>query len=77
MAKRAVNYDQFTSERHFKAHRYDGVQLLSPETKVLTPDDFNKIYYDLLNGNERIRYRILKTEREFLCWEKTSEIIRV
>jgi len=62
MAKRAVSFEQFISERHFKALRYDGVELLSPETKILTPDEFDKIYYDLLSDNERIHYRILKTE---------------
>ena len=61
MAKRAVSYNEFDSERYFTANRYDGVELFEPEEKILTPEEFSKCFYDLLYGKERMSYRRITT----------------
>lgn len=61
MAKRAIPFDEFMTERYFYAERYDGVELLEPEVKRLTPKEFDEYWY---NSRGSFSYRRLTTKIE-------------
>jgi hypothetical protein len=61
MSKRAISYDDFCSERRFRANRYDGVELYEPERKTLTPKEFENYFYDSIYSGKRISYRRILT----------------
>ena len=62
MAKKALPYDEFMSQRICTATRYDGVTLLEPEQKDMTAKEFDKEFYDYLYGNKPFSYRRRLTE---------------
>jgi hypothetical protein len=61
MAKRAITYDEFIAERSFSAKRYDGVNLLKPEEKFMTPKEFDKSFYDYLYSGKPFSYTSIRT----------------
>jgi len=61
MAKRAVDYNTFCSERYFSATRYDGVNLIKPEEKIMTPKEFSDCFYKLLYGGQQLSYTRITT----------------
>lgn len=61
MAKRAKTFKEFNDERYFYGIRFDGVELLSPEIKVLKPKEFDEYWY---NNTGSFRYRRLTTRLE-------------
>ena len=62
MAKRAMTYDEFKNERYFSANKYDGVEILGSERKVLSGKEFSDKFYDLMDSNQGVRYRRLFTK---------------
>jgi hypothetical protein len=70
MRDRAKKYNDFIKERYFSAKRYDGVELIEPEEKTLTAEEFDEIFYKLLYSGNKLSYRRLttrlKTEEEII-----------
>jgi hypothetical protein len=62
MAKRAKPYDEFCAQRYFEATKFDGIELLEPEKKILTPDEFEECFNDHLYSGEKVVYRRLITK---------------
>ena len=82
MRKRAEPYEQFISERTLIAKRYDGVELISPERKQLSADEFDD-YWRNLPRNVQMRYRVIKTtidmanEKDFISQLESGKSIQL
>lgn len=75
----AKNFEDFNNERYFYAERFDGVDLLEPEQKTLTPEEFSNCFYDLLYSGKPFSYsRIttrLNTEKDIITALDNNETI--
>lgn len=77
MANRAKTFEEFNNERCFYASRYDGVELLDPEEKTLTADEFHQYWLD--NYGKAYSYRRLTTrlnsEKEIITALENKEAV--
>jgi len=62
MYNRSQKYDDFINERYFYGIRYDGVELFEPEHKILSGEEFDKIFYDMLYDGKKFSYMRLTTD---------------
>ena len=60
MQKRAMDYEEFVSEFDMKIKRHDEVDLISPERKTMTFNEFVE-YTNKLPIERQLRYRITST----------------
>ena len=61
MQKRARSYTDFIAENQIKVNRCDGIELLDPEMKIMTYDEFDS-YRRNLPIDSKLRYRIIYTK---------------
>ena len=61
MQKRARSYMDFIAENQIKVNRCEGIELLDPEMKTMTYDEFDN-YRRNLPIDSKLRYRILYTK---------------
>lgn len=70
MSKRAKTYEEICKERNFTASRFDGVNLYKPEEKFLTPQEFDKVFYEYLYSDKGFSYSrrttLLNNEEEIV-----------
>lgn len=59
MLKRAKPYADFITENRFLAKHLTGVQLLSPEERMMTAAEFEKEFYTLLRAEGGLSYHYL------------------
>lgn len=56
MLKRAVDYKTFVADRCVTARYCKSIELIEPEHKELTLEEFDKVYFDLLYSGKTFRY---------------------
>ena len=59
MLKRAISYEEFIKDFYFRVEQLTGIQLYKPEEKLMTVDEFDKVFYDLLYSGKGMTYRRL------------------
>lgn len=64
MLERAKTFSELTKNRTLRAIQFDGVEMLEPEEKTFTPDEFEEVFYKLVYSSERLRYKRLTTSLE-------------
>ena len=57
MFKRAISYEEFIKSFCFRVEHLTGIQLYEPEEKLMTVDEFDKVFYDLLYSGKGMSYR--------------------
>jgi hypothetical protein len=79
MSKRAKTYEEICKERNFTASRFDGVNLYKPEEKFLSPQEFDKVFYEYLYSDKGFSYSrrttLLNNEEEILKKLKNNQHI--
>ena len=70
MLKRAESYDNFIKNHYFTASYCSGIQLVKPENKTMTLEEFDKVFYKMLYNGGLSYYRIMEYPKEM------DEIVR-
>ena len=60
MLKRAKSYGEFVNQYYFQARYCKAIQLIKPEEKEMTLEEFDKAYYDLLYNGGLSYYTIME-----------------
>lgn len=59
MFKRALSYEELINTMCFRVEYLTGIELTKPEHKIMTVEEFDKMYYDLLYKGKGLSYRRL------------------
>ena len=59
MFNRALTYEELINTMCFRVEYLTGIELSKPEHKIMTVEEFDKIYYDLLHKGYGLTYRRL------------------
>lgn len=57
MYKRALSFDDFIKKFRLTAECLIGIEVTEPFKKMMSPDQFDKEYYDIMKLNGHIRYK--------------------
>lgn len=57
MFKRAISYENLINTFCFRAEYLTGIELIEPEHKTMTVEEFDKVFYDLLYKGSGLTYR--------------------
>lgn len=57
MFKRAFSYKELINSKRFVVKHITGIELIEPEYKIMSLEEFDKIYFDLLYGGKGLTYR--------------------
>lgn len=60
MLNRAERYEEFVRSRGCWADIITGIEVLSPEYKQMTLEEFEKVFYNLLYSGSRLSYRRMR-----------------
>lgn len=66
MLKRAIPFNDFARERMFNGRRVDGITIISPEYRVVTLDEFDKLWYENKVNSWRRNVTVIETEQEIV-----------